>query len=91
VALDPRSLGAQELLLALFRLAVCDLRGLAYGHDEPASNRRVRARHNAEAATFLRSVWASELADLAGLPIVELRQRAFRTVAEAAEQRQLAI
>jgi len=89
--LDPRSHGAQELLLALFRLAVCDLRGLAYGHDEPASNKRVRARYSAEAATFLRSVWASELADLAGLPIVALRQRAFTAEAEAADQRQVAV
>jgi hypothetical protein len=77
--MDPRSLGAQALLLAVFRQAVCDLHRIAYGHDGPLPVRRVRAAIDSEAATFLQTDWAGLLADRAGLSIWELRRRAFGT------------
>jgi hypothetical protein len=80
--MDPRSLGARDLLLAVFRLAVCDLRGIAYGHDEPLPAKRVRPSRTGEAATFLQSPWATALADRVDLSIVEVRRRAFGTDAE---------
>jgi len=38
--MDDRTETARDLVLAIFRLAVCDYLGLSYGHDGPD-----RARH----------------------------------------------
>ena len=73
--MDGRDAGAQELLLAVFRLAACDAIGLAYGHEDPAPPRPVSALHRADALAFLHSDWGKHLADLAGLPITEIRRR----------------
>lgn len=80
---DPRSLGAQEMIVAVFRLAVCDIRGMAYGHDGPGRPRSVRSRHCREASDFIASPWATELADMAGIPIAEVRRRLRRSVDHA--------
>lgn len=57
---------ARDLVLAIFRLAVCDYLGLSYGHDGPDRPRRCRSRGAVEAALFLTSAWAAHLGDLAG-------------------------
>jgi hypothetical protein len=58
--------GARHLILAVFRLAVCDYLGLSYGHDAPGRPRRICSPFAAEAGLFLASYWAAHLADLAG-------------------------
>ena len=61
-------LGAQDLILAVFRLAVADYLGIWYGHDgpgRPAKRTKAPFRHDAD--MFLRSPWADDLGDLAGL------------------------
>lgn len=77
---DPRSLGAQEMIVAVFRLAVCDIRGMAYGHDGPGRPRSVQSRHRRDASSFIASPWAAELADMAGIPIAEVRRRLRRSL-----------
>ena len=59
---------ARELVLAVFRLAVADYQGVAYGHDGPRPNKytRINPKVQSEAATFLTSQWATHLGDLAG-------------------------
>jgi hypothetical protein len=59
---------ARDLVLAVFRLAVADYQGVAYGHDEPGPNRcaRIDPKVQSEAANFLTSPWATHLGDLAG-------------------------
>ena len=59
---------ARELVLAVFRLAVSDYQGVAYGHDEPGPNKytRIKPKVQSEAATFLTSHWATHLGELAG-------------------------
>ncbi len=59
---------ARELVLAIFRLAVADYQGVAYGHDEPGPNKytRINPEVQSEAATFLTSQWAAHLGELAG-------------------------
>jgi len=59
---------ARELVLAVFRLAVADYQGVAYGHDEPGPNKytRIKPKVQSEAATFLTSEWATHLGELAG-------------------------
>jgi hypothetical protein len=47
--LDGRTLGAIDLILAIFRLAVADYLGLAYGHDAVGRPRAVRPRYRAHA------------------------------------------
>jgi hypothetical protein len=64
--MDPRSEGAKELLLAVFRLAVADYLGISYSHDGNGPTRRVRLRSRSEARSFLASSWANCLADMAG-------------------------
>ena len=64
--MDDRSEAARELVLAVFRLAVCDYLGHSYGHDGPARVRLVRRRFAADASEFLRSIRATHLAELAG-------------------------
>jgi len=59
---------ARELVLAVFRLAVADYVGIAYGHDEPGPDKRTRVNPEAQvdAAKFLTSPWATHLGELAG-------------------------
>ncbi len=59
---------ARELVLAVFRLAVADYQGVAYGHDEPGPNKytQINPKVQSEAATFLTSLWATHLGELAG-------------------------
>jgi hypothetical protein len=59
---------ARELVLAVFRLAVADYVGIAYGHDEPGPDKRtkVNPKIKADAAKFLTSPWATHLGELAG-------------------------
>ena len=61
--MDGRTEGARDLVLAIFRLAVADFLGIAYGHDEPSRPRAVRPRHRADAELFLRGPWAACLGD----------------------------
>ena len=64
---DGRAIGARDLILAVFRLAVADYLGLWYGHDEPAPVKRTKGGFHSEAEGFLRSSWAAYLAELVGI------------------------
>jgi hypothetical protein len=65
--MDGRAEGARDLVLAIFRLAVCDYLGLSYGHDRPDRPRACRTRqYVTEAGLFLTGVWAAHLAEFAG-------------------------
>jgi hypothetical protein len=64
---DGRVIGAQELILAIFRLAVTDYLGVWYGHDKPAPVKRTKRGFHSEAEGFLRSSWAAYLGDLVGI------------------------
>ena len=55
--------GARDLVLAIFRMAVADYLALAYGHDEPGRQRRVRPTHRADSELFLQGPWAACLGD----------------------------
>jgi hypothetical protein len=59
---------ARDLVLAVFRLAVADYLGVAYGHDEAGPNKcaRINPEVQSEAAAFLTSQWATHLGELAG-------------------------
>ena len=61
--MDGPTEGARDLVLAIFRLAVADYLGLAYGHQEVGRARRVELRFSCDAEAFLRSPWADCLAD----------------------------
>ena len=66
--MDPRIEGARDLILAVFRLAVADYLGRAYGHNGPGPVRWTRkAPFQAEARRFLGGASAAYLADLIGL------------------------
>ena len=84
--MDPRSEGAKELLLAVFRLAVADYLGISYSHDGYAPTRGVRSRSRSEAESFLVSAWASCLADMAGFSASAVWREA-RTVEETERSR----
>jgi len=58
---------AQDLVLAIFRLAVCDYVGVSYGHDGPDRRRRVLPIGREQAAVFLQSPWACFLGEIAGV------------------------
>jgi hypothetical protein len=64
---DPRDEGARELIIAIFRLAVCDFLGISYSHDQvaPARTTKYPAPHGS--ALFLSGAWATHLADLVAL------------------------
>jgi hypothetical protein len=64
---DGRAIGARDLILAVFRLAVADYLGVWYGHDEPAPVKRTKGGFRSEAEEFLRSSWGAYLADLVGI------------------------
>jgi hypothetical protein len=65
--MDDRAETARDLVLAIFRLAVCDYLGLSFGHDGPDRSRHCGPPGRAaEARLFLTSSWAAHLAELAG-------------------------
>ena len=65
--MDGRAEGARDLVLAIFRLAVCDYLGLSFGHDGPDRPRLCRTQPDtAGPALFLTGAWAWHLASLAG-------------------------
>ena len=74
--MDGLTEGARDLVLAIFRMAVADCRGLAYGHDGPGRPRRVRSGLRAEAELFLRGPWAACLGDWINLPVSMVLDRA---------------
>jgi hypothetical protein len=67
VTLEAQNVGARDLLLAVFRLAVADYLGHSYSHDGDAPVRATGIQFRSEAAGFLQSAWAGYLADLIGL------------------------
>jgi hypothetical protein len=75
---DGRDLGAQELVIAVFRLAVADYLGITYGHDCPNRKRRKQGGNEADAATFLASPWAVYLGDMVGIPAPVIWSEAIR-------------
>jgi len=82
--MDPRVEGARDLILAVFRLAVADYLGIAYSHDGPGPQRRMRSSpFLAEAAVFLASGWAAYLADLVGLQAPAIWREARRLAGDA--------
>lgn len=64
---EGRAIGARDLILAVFRLAIADCLGMWYGHDEPAPVKRTKGGFHSEAEEFLRSSWATYLGDLVGI------------------------
>jgi hypothetical protein len=76
--MHPTTECSQELVVAVFRLAVADTLAMAYGHDGPTRYRRVTASHSREAASFLASRWADHLADLSGFGADSVRQELAR-------------
>jgi hypothetical protein len=64
---EGRAIGARDLILAVFRLAVADSLGVWYGHDEPAPVKRTKGGFHSDAEEFLRGSWAEYLADLVGI------------------------
>ena len=66
--MDGRTEGALELILAVFRLAVADYLGRSYSHDGAVPARAGPMRYRLDAEIFLRSPWASYLADLIQVP-----------------------
>jgi hypothetical protein len=64
---EGRAIGARDLVLAIFRLAVADYLGLWYGHDDPASARHTKGTLRSDAEEFLLSSWSADLGDLVGI------------------------
>lgn len=71
-------IGAQDLILAVFRLAVADYLGIWYGHDGPGPDKRTNARFGHDAQRFLDSPRADFLGDLAGISANAVRYEARR-------------
>jgi hypothetical protein len=69
---DAQRMAAQELLVAVFRLAVEDLEKQAGSDPNDILGRR---REAIEAALFITSEWATELADIGLIPLAEVRRR----------------
>lgn len=69
---------ARDLVIAVFRLAVSDSLGLAYGHDAPARTLTIVSRTSSEARAFLDSPWADHLADISGFSADSVRQELAR-------------
>ena len=80
---DGRAIGARDLILAVFRLAVADHLGVWYGHDEPAPAKRTKRLFHSEAEGFLRSAWAVYLGDLVGIRADALWREAGRLRSQA--------
>ena len=75
---EPLQEAAQQLVLAIFRLAVCDLSGLSYNHEAEESRPLRHRRHAPDALLFLSGDWARELGDLACIPMDAVVQEARR-------------
>jgi hypothetical protein len=73
---DGRTIGARDLILAVFRLAIADYLEVSYGHDEPAPMRHTGGGFRAEAEGFLHSSWADYLGDLIGIEAKAIRRDA---------------
>ena len=81
--MDGRAEGARDLVLAIFRLAVCDYLGRSYGHDGPDRIRACRTRqHVVEAGLFLTGARAAHLGEIAGFR-AEVVWREARSTMEA--------
>ncbi len=76
--MDGRDEGARDLILAIFRLAVADYRGISYGHDECDRVRRTAGRRRSAAEAFLVSWWAAYLADSIGISSATIWSEAHR-------------
>ncbi|MDP9325716.1 MAG: hypothetical protein M3O87_04170 [Candidatus Dormibacteraeota bacterium] len=77
--------GCRDLVLAIFRLTVCDILGLRYGHDGPVRHQQLRrddCTRRRRALTFLVSERASDLADAAGFSAVAARTEVCRLLDE---------
>ncbi|MDQ6879379.1 MAG: hypothetical protein M3082_17135 [Candidatus Dormibacteraeota bacterium] len=86
--MDPRSEGARDLILAIFRLAVADYLGLAFSHDGPGPARRTRrAPYAGQAGLFLASARARYLADLIGLEASAIWREARKLASEGVPAR----
>ena len=77
--MDGRAVGARDLVLAIFRLAVCDYLGLSYGHDAADRPRRIGGSFATEAGSYLTSNRATELADMAGFRAERVWRQALAT------------
>ena len=80
---EGRTIGARDLVLAVFRLAVADYLGLWYGHDEPAPLKRTKGAARTTAEAFLTSPWAKYLGDLVGIRADALWREAGRLRSQA--------
>jgi hypothetical protein len=86
--LDPRSVGARDLILAVFRLAVADYLGIAFNHDSAGPVRRTRhASYVGPAGLFLAGAWSCYLADLVGLEGLAISREARKLADEGAPAR----
>jgi len=74
----------RTLVQAIFRLAFCDYIGIAYGHDDPGPDKWIKLKPElqADAATFLTSLWGAHLGDLAGLTATTVLKQAQRNLAQ---------
>ena len=77
--------GARDLVLAIFRLAVADYLGQAYGHDDAGRPRAVRPHHRADAEAFFSGPWATYLGDWIDLPAAVVWAEARRSRVEVAQ------
>lgn len=81
--MDPRIDGARDLTLAIFRLAVADYLGLAFGHDGPGPARRTRRAPYVRASRPVSPKrWARYLADLIGLEASAIWREARKVAAK---------
>ncbi len=76
--MDDATACAQDLIVAIFRLAVADTLGVAYGHDGPGPVRRTVPRQCSDADDFVDSLWAEHLADISGLSTGAIRRELSR-------------
>jgi hypothetical protein len=74
------SQGAQDLIVAVFRLAVTDYLGLCYGYDEPRPWKMAKRTFHLDAETFLVSDWAEYLGDLVGIQATDVWHAARRVM-----------
>jgi len=74
----------RTLVQAIFRLAFCDYIGIAYGHDDPGPDKWIKLKPElqADAATFLTSLWGAHLGDLAGLTATTVLKQAQRNLVQ---------
>ena len=80
---EGRAIGARDLIIAVFRLAVADYLGVWYGHDEPAPVKSTNGAHRFEAEEFLVGPWAPYLGNLAGIQADAVWREASRLRSQA--------